>query len=194
MAAFTGVVDVTSSTADSNPLVWTREVRTAMLQRNIPPELWTQKCVTCLARRVADRFVSSRAGSDVGEITHRFVGHVADPFADTPWDVFVDWLLHAYVTPGHVEAMSLHVERIKCTGVAQVQDFIADFNAACVAADYLTLVIIERIPHGSSELAEGIIAASDTADRRRYFRAELPPVIQAALNQAETTTTHRLVD
>ena len=95
MAAFTGVVDVTSSTADSNPLVWTREVRTAMLQRNIPPELWTQKCVTCLARRVADRFVSSRAGSDVGAITQRFVGHVADPFADTPWDVFVDWLLHA---------------------------------------------------------------------------------------------------
>ena len=187
VASFTGIVDVASMDAAHNPLVWTRDIRHAMTQRNIPPHMWTAKCKTCLAPRVIDRFVSSRAGSDVSAITQRFVDHVADPLADTPWDTFVDWLLHAYVTPGHVEAMALQVERVRCKDVTHVQDFIADFNAACVAADYLALVIIERIPHGSSDLAEGIIAASDTAERRRHFRAALPPVIQAALNQAETS-------
>ena len=192
VAAFTGDVDVTSTCPTNNPLVWTREIRSAMLQRNIPEDIWPKKCVSCLARRVVDRFVASRAGSDIGAITQRFVGHAADPFANTTWDAFVDWMLHTYVTPSHVESMALQVERIRCRDVDHVEDFVADFNAATVAADYMSLVIIDRVPHGSPELADGIASAADTPERRRHFRAALPPAIQGVLNQAETT--HRLED
>ena len=183
--AFTGDFDVTSTCPSLNPLVWTRQVRAAMVQRNIPEHLWATKSVSCLTQRVVDRFVASRTGSDVAAITQRFVGRAADPFEGISWDDFVDWLLHTYVRPADVDLMAVQVQHVQCAGVESLQDYIAEFNAACVAADYMSLVIIDHVPHGSDELAHGIQAAADTPERRRYFRAALPHAIQAALNHDE---------